>query len=165
MDAKRATSWLAVVVLLVVGTVYFITLYPSVPFWDAGEFIAVSKILGIPHPPGTPFYVLVGRIATMVPLGDIAQRINGLSAVAGILACVITYLTIVRLIRRSMGPERKPADEWIAHAGGLFGAFMLAFSDSFWENSMLSRRSSAGARVRTHSLTSTSLRALCGWCV
>jgi DNA-binding SARP family transcriptional activator len=136
MDAKRATSWLAVVVLLVVGTVYFITLYPSVPFWDAGEFIAVSKILGIPHPPGTPFYVLVGRIATMVPLGDIAQRINGLSAVAGILACVITYLTIVRLIRRSMGPERKPADEWIAHAGGLFGAFMLAFSDSFWENSI-----------------------------
>ncbi len=136
MDAKRATAWLAVVVLLVVGAVYFITLSPSVPFWDAGEFIAVSKILGIPHPPGTPFYVLIGRIATMIPLGNIAQRINGLSAISGLLAVVITYLTIVRLIRISMGPERKPQDEWIAHVGALFGAFMLAFSDAFWENSI-----------------------------
>jgi len=136
MDPKRATAFLAVVVLLVVGAVYFITLYPSVPFWDAGEFIAVSKILGVPHPPGTPFYVLIGRIATMVPLGTIAQRINGLSAVSGILACVITYLTIVRLIRISMGPERTNAQEWIAHVGALFGALMLAFSDSFWENSI-----------------------------
>jgi hypothetical protein len=136
MDPKRATAWLAVVVLLVVGAVYFITMFPSVPFWDAGEFIAVSKILGIPHPPGTPFYVLIGRIATMVPLGSIAQRINGLSAVSAALACVITYLTIVRLVRISMGRERTNANEWIAHAGGVFGALMLAFSDSFWENSI-----------------------------
>ena len=136
MDPKRATAFLAVVVLLVVGAVYFITLYPSVPFWDAGEFIAVSKILGIPHPPGTPFYVLIGRIATMVPIGNVAQRVNGLSAISAILACVITYLTIVRLARISMGPERTSAHEWIAHAGGLFGALMLAFSDSFWENSI-----------------------------
>jgi hypothetical protein len=135
MDPKRATPWLAGTVLLCTLAVYFITMYPSVPFWDAGEYIAVSYIMGVPHPPGTPFYVFIGKIATMLPFGNIAQRVNGLSVVAGALAVMLTFLTIVRLVRVSMGPERSRGDEWIANIGGLFGAFMLAFSDSFWENS------------------------------
>lgn len=135
MEPRRATPWLAAIVLLATAAVYLITMYPSVPFWDAGEYIAVSYILGIPHPPGTPFYVLVGKIATMVPFGNIAQRVNGLSAIAGAVAVMLTFLTIVRLVRVSMGRDRSPADEWIANIAGVFGAFMLAFSDSFWENS------------------------------
>ncbi|MBI5709573.1 MAG: DUF2723 domain-containing protein [Candidatus Eisenbacteria bacterium] len=136
---RRATFALGLVVLLLAATVYFITLTPTVPFWDSGEFIAVSNILGIPHPPGTPFYVMIGRIAAMLPIASIAQRLNGLSALASALAVLLTYLTILRLIRiaqGSKGTERTPLHEWIAQAGAVGGALMLAFSDNFWENAI-----------------------------
>ena len=95
----RLTFLVGLGVLLVALWTYLRTLAPTVPFWDAGEFISVSKILGVPHPPGTPFYVLLGRMATLVPLGNIAQRVNGLSAVSSALAVLLTYLTTLRLIR------------------------------------------------------------------
>jgi transmembrane protein TMEM260 (protein O-mannosyltransferase)/tetratricopeptide repeat protein len=133
---RRAVALIGLVVFLLTATVYLITLTPTVPFWDSGEFIAVSYILGIPHPPGTPFYVLLGRIATMVPWATIAQRVNALSAIAGALAVLLTYLTGLRLIRLIQGPNRGRSDEWIAVIGAATGALLLAFSDSFWENSI-----------------------------
>jgi len=133
---RRAVALIGLLVFLVAAAVYLITLTPTVPFWDSGEFIAVSYILGVPHPPGTPFYVLIGRIATLVPWGSIAQRVNALSAIAGALAVLFTYLTGLRLIRLAQGPERSRSDEWIAVGGALTGALMLAFSDAFWENAI-----------------------------
>lgn len=136
---RRATFALGLLVTLLAAAVYFITLTPTVPFWDSGEFIAVSNILGIPHPPGTPFYVLIGRIAAMLPFATIAQRVNGLSALASALAVLLTYLTALRLIRiaqGSKGTERTPLHEWIAQTGAVGAALMLAFSDNFWESAI-----------------------------
>ena len=137
--------------------VYLRTLAPTVPFWDGGEFITVSKILGIPHPPGTPFYVLLGRVATLVPIGNFAQRVNGLSALSSALAVLLTYLTTLRLIRIAQrrgvvepasaapvavpDPLAKPPGllgalraEWLFQLGAVTAAFMLAFSSNFWDN-------------------------------
>src|SRR5205823_8867226 len=94
---KRAVLGLSLVVFLFTIAVYFLTLTPTVPFWDSGEFIAVSNILGVPHPPGTPFYVLLGRLATLVPIASIAQRVNGLSALASALAVLLTFLATFKL--------------------------------------------------------------------
>lgn len=137
MNSKsRVAVAVSLLVLLFTAVVYFKTMTPTVPFWDSGEFIGVSTILGIPHPPGTPFYVLMGRMATLVPLGNIAQRVNALSVVAGALAVLMTYFSILRMARISQGGgERKPWHEWAAIAGAACGALMLAFSDTFWENS------------------------------
>ena len=135
-SARRLTLGLALLVFLIAATVYLITLTPSVPFWDAGEFIAVSKILGIPHPPGTPFYVLLGRIATLVPWHTVAERVNALSAIPAALAVMFTYLTGLKLIRLALGAERSGADDRIAHIGAFVGAMMIAFSDAFWENAI-----------------------------
>ncbi|HYM80548.1 MAG TPA: DUF2723 domain-containing protein [Candidatus Limnocylindria bacterium] len=132
----RLLLGLSLVVFLIAASVYFITLTPTVPFWDSGEFIAVSYILGIPHPPGTPFYVMIGRIATMVPWATIAERVNALSAIASALAVMLTFMTGLKLIRLAQGEAREPSDDWIAVAGAAAGALLLAFSDSFWENSI-----------------------------
>jgi Protein of unknown function (DUF2723)/Tetratricopeptide repeat len=137
---RRPTVLVGSLVFLITVAVYPVTMFPTVPFWDAGEYIASSYILGVPHPPGTPFYVLLGRIATLVPLGNIAQRVNALSAIPAALAVLLTYLTALKLIRiaqgGSMEESRKAPDEWIAHLGAATCALLLAFSDSFWENAI-----------------------------
>jgi tetratricopeptide (TPR) repeat protein len=138
---QRMAALVSVLVLVFAAAVYLLTLTPTVPFWDSGEYIAVAWILGIPHPPGTPFYVLLGRIATLVPLGNIAQRVNALSAIPAALAVMFTYLSALRLIRLSQGgaqgaEARKPWHEGVAIAAAATGALLLAFSDAFWENSV-----------------------------
>src|SRR5262245_8505410 len=133
---QRMAALVSVLVLLLSATVFLLTLTPTVPFWDSGEYIAVATILGVPHPPGTPFYVLLGRIFTLIPLGNIAQRVNALSAIAGALAVWFTYLSTLRLIRIAQGSARKPWHEPVAIAAAATGALLLAFSDAFWENSI-----------------------------
>jgi hypothetical protein len=137
-EQRRLTPWIGLGVLLVALWTYLRTLAPTVPFWDAGEFIAVSKILGVPHPPGTPFYVVLGRMATLVPLGNVAQRVNGLSAVSAAVAVLLTYLTTLRLIRiaqrRGVGEVAGAGPEWLAQVGAVVAALLLLFSRTFWSN-------------------------------
>jgi len=133
---SRVATLVALITFLVAAVVYFMTLTPTVPFWDSGEFIAVSYILGVPHPPGTPFFVLIGRLATLIPWHTVAERVNAVSAVSAALTVMLTYLSILRMARMAQGGERKPWHEWAAIAGAFCGALMLAFSDNFWENSI-----------------------------
>lgn len=68
-----------------------LTLAPGVTQWDSGEFLAAIHSLGIPHPPGTPLYVLIGRTWSMLfaPVFGFARAINLLSAIATAFACGI----------------------------------------------------------------------------
>ena len=61
-------------------TVYAMTASPTISFWDCAEFIATAHTLGIPHQPGTPLYVLVGHVFSMLPLGlGVAHKVNLMS--------------------------------------------------------------------------------------
>ena len=60
---------------------YLITLAPTTAMWDASEYITAAFTLGIPHPPGNPLFVLLGRVASLVPIGSVAVRVNALAAV------------------------------------------------------------------------------------
>lgn len=112
---------------------YLRTLASTVSLWDCGEFISCAYILGIPHPPGAPLYLLLGRLFTMLPLGgEIAWRVNLISALASATTVWLTYLIILQLIRAC----KRETAAWLEAAAAFVGALALAFSDSFWFNAV-----------------------------
>ncbi|MBN1232996.1 MAG: DUF2723 domain-containing protein [Candidatus Coatesbacteria bacterium] len=114
--------------------VYYITLTPSIPFWDSGEFVAASSILGIPHQPGSPFYVILGRIFFMMALlKDFAGRVNLLSAVASAVTVLVSFFMVVELIRILVKNDTIP---WYGHLAACCGAIAMAFSYTYWTNSV-----------------------------
>lgn len=101
---------------------YVITLAPGVTYWDSGEFLAAIKTLGIPHPPGTPLYVLAANVWAKLfgPLLGFAYSVNLLSAVSTAMACGIFAWLMSKWTR----------DPTAAIAGGLLAGLM----SSVWLN-------------------------------
>ena len=96
----RIHRYLAGGIFLVSLTLYTKTMAPTVSFWDCGEFIASAITLGVPHPPGAPLYLLVGKIFSMLPLGaDLAFRVNLVSALSSALTILFLYLITVRFLK------------------------------------------------------------------
>ena len=117
---------------------YLKTMAPTVSFWDTGEFIASSYILGVPHPPGAPLYVLLGRVFALLPFGEPAWRIVLMSALSSALAVWCTYLTTVALARRTLGGEAlQPfgdSRDVSVVVGSVVASLSLAVSYTFWFN-------------------------------
>src|SRR5436305_12459843 len=79
---------------------YLVTLAPTTAMWDAGEYIAVAKSLGVPHQPGNPLFVLIAHIAGMIPLStSYATRINVLAALASAVTAGLWFLCAERVLR------------------------------------------------------------------
>lgn len=94
----RKLPFIAGLALLVA---YLVTLAPTVTYWDSGEFLAAMKTLGIPHPPGTPLYILIGNVWAQLfgPLLGFAYSVNLLSAVSTATACGIFAHLMLRWTR------------------------------------------------------------------
>jgi len=128
---------LAALSFLIPFIVYLITIAPTVSFWDCGEFIACSKILGVPHPPGAPLYILIGKLFTfLIFIKDVALRVNLFSALASAATVLIIYLTLVRLIKERKGYPDETENKIIVYSGAFIGALSFAFTDSFWFNAV-----------------------------
>ncbi len=137
MTTKKINRIFAAVIFLISLYLYLRTIAPTTSFWDCGEFIACSYILGIPHPPGAPLFLLLGRVFALIPwAADIGLRVNVISAITTAFSIMFTYLIIVQLIKLWRGVPKKIEDYILMFSGGIIGALALAFSDSVWFNAV-----------------------------
>ena len=81
-------------------SLYWVTLAPTVMWYDMGEFALGSHVLGIAHNPGYPLYMILGKLFTLLPIGDIAYRVNLMSAVWGAATVFLLFL-ILRMATRN----------------------------------------------------------------
>jgi tetratricopeptide (TPR) repeat protein len=148
---SRITS-LATVQLLCAGSVFLVavllygwTLAPTVTLTDSGELIVVARGLGIAHPPGVPLWIIFAHLASLVPFGNVAQRINFSSALFAALACAMLTLVVAESIitasclaaakrrKRNTGKtEELGVTPLIVAAPALGAGLLMAFSRTLW---------------------------------
>jgi hypothetical protein len=80
--------------------IYILTAAPSVYGWDSAEYAATAYKLGVPHATGYPLYLLIAKLFTYLPFGDVAYRLNVLSALLAAGAATIVYLLSLLITRR-----------------------------------------------------------------
>lgn len=123
---------------LVAFITYTLTVQPTVPFWDCGEFSSASVWQQVPHPPGAPLFLMFGKLfQIIIPFGDIGWRINMLSVVTSALTILLLYLIIVKVIMNfKKESEMTSADYTAVFGSALVGALAFTFSDTFWFNAV-----------------------------
>jgi len=138
MNRKWIDRLTAGLVFLWALGLYVATMAPTVSFWDPGERIASAFKLQVMHPPGAPFYLLLGRVFSMLAPSEetVALAVNTISVLASAGTVMLAHLIIVRLVRRWQGDrdEVTTGQYVIALVSGVIGALTYAATDSFWFN-------------------------------
>lgn len=137
MEHTKLNKAVAAGVFLISLVVYILTLADTVVFWDVGEFIAAAYLLQVPHPPGSPLFLLVGKVFGMIPLySDPAVRLHFISALSSALTVLFLYLSLVKLIVL----WRPRTDDWwnkaTLYGAASIGALSCTFSATFWFNAV-----------------------------
>ena len=133
--AERPPYLLAGLVALGALVLYVLTLAPTTQLWDASEYITAAHALGIPHPPGSPLFVILAHAWGMLPLGvDYARRINLFAATTSAVAAGLWFLIGERWLRSIVSvAERR---RLVAGAGAVVGA--TAFT--VWNQSVVNEK-------------------------
>ncbi|MBL7987637.1 MAG: DUF2723 domain-containing protein [Chlorobi bacterium] len=149
MNYRTVNRALAGVAFLVTFITYAMTLQPSVPFWDCGEFSAAATWQQVPHPPGAPLWLIVGRVFQLILPGDPGWSLNLFSAFCSSITAALVYLVIVQLIER-WRPYREgaPIISYLSTIGaGLIGTLAFTWSDTQWFNSVESEVYAGGTTL------------------
>jgi hypothetical protein len=138
MDQKKLNKIMGLAVFLIASIVYFFTVQSSVSFWDCGEFIASAVLLQVPHPPGTPLFLILGRFFAMIPFAEnLAYRVNLISVFSSIATVTFLYFIIVKAIKNyKTNGHDSLFDAFGTYAAAAIGALSLAFADTFWFNAV-----------------------------
>jgi len=110
--------------------VYTMTLCPTVFWWDSGELIANIAVLGIPHRPGFPIYVLLGKIFSFLPFWSFALKVNFLSSLFACFSLAIFYKIFQKSVNLFFPQRAKKRGSVLV--SGIFFLLVLGFSYSFW---------------------------------
>ena len=127
------TGWL---IFIIASAVYLLTMEPTTSLWDCGEFIATAYKLEVMHPPGAPFFMILGRFFSIFASGPeyAAKMINAMSALASSFTILFLFWTITHLGRKFIPDEDRPKPSGLLAVlgAGFVGAMAYTFSDSFW---------------------------------
>lgn len=105
---------------------YVFTLCPTIYWEDSAAFCAVHSLLGIPHSPGFPVYIILGRLFTLLPFAGSAFYSNLMSAFWGSAALSMLFLLILEIQRQTR------LDRWLSKLTAITAVLFLGFSSSFW---------------------------------
>ncbi|WP_298301430.1 DUF2723 domain-containing protein [Hydrotalea sp.] len=139
MNFKKTNNLAGWAVALIACTVYVLTTEANGSFWDCGEFVSSSFKLQIPHPPGAPLFVMLGRLFIILfgnnPL-TAAKAVNVMSALASGFTILFLFWTITHFARRiakvGVNDSMTTAQMWSIMGAGVVGALAYTFTDSFW---------------------------------
>jgi hypothetical protein len=140
MRFNRVNNIVGWIVGLIACTVFVMTMEPTGSFWDCGEFVSSCYKLQIPHPPGAPLFVLMGRFFIIL-FGDnpatAARGVNFMSAIASGLSILFLFWSITHFARKLVQKNDTTTDPdnqqlVTIMSAGVVGALAYTFCDSFW---------------------------------
>src|SRR5450631_666238 len=138
MKFNRVNNVVGWIVGVIACTVYVMTMEASGSFWDCGEFISSAYKLQIPHPPGAPLFVLLGRFFIIL-FGDnphtAARGVNFMSAITSGFSILFLFWSITHFGRKIVKKNNEPLSSqqvFTVMAAGVVGAIAYTFCDSFW---------------------------------
>lgn len=138
MQFKKLNNLIGWIVFAIATFTYVSTIEPTASFWDCGEYIACAFKLEVGHPPGAPFFLLVGRFFALLAGGDPAmagKMINIMSALCSSFTILFLFWSITRIGIRAIvkaGEEFTSSKQWAVLGSGVVGGLAYTFSDSFW---------------------------------
>ena len=129
------------IVFAIAAATYLLTMEPTASFWDCGEFIVSAHKLDVGHPPGAPFFMLMGHFFSLFAsdTAHVAMCVNALSALASALTILFLFWTITALGRKLITPRLSTLNSQLSTTQGIallgagaVGALAYTFSDTFW---------------------------------
>ncbi|MDB5245891.1 MAG: rane protein [Segetibacter sp.] len=138
MNFNRINNIVGWIVCIIASSTYILTAEAGGSLWDSGEFVSSAFKLQIPHPPGAPLFVLLGRFFIIL-FGDnpntAAKAVNIMSALASGFTILFLFWTITHFARKAVvkaGEALNNNQVFAIMGAGIVGALAYTYSDSFW---------------------------------
>ncbi len=141
MSPKTLEKILLAVIVAVPGVVYLYTVAPTLSFWDCGEFISSCQTLAVPHPPGMPFFIFLGKVWLMV-MGAIAavlpisKEVSWHMNLLGISFTLLSVVLVFKIIQRTLMTWRSNLSPNLILLISAATGLLVSFSFTFWENAL-----------------------------
>ena len=136
---NKILGWLVFFIAL---ATYTLTMEKTGSLWDCGEFLSCTYKLQVAHPPGAPFFMIVGKIFSLFSFGDtakVAMFINFLSALSTAFCTLFFFWSSVMLLKMVFVKKREEVDEtkmYLILFGSFIAALAATFLDSMWFNAL-----------------------------
>ena len=132
---QRINNLMGFILFALASMVYWLTMEPTVSFWDCGEFISASNKLEVGHQPGAPLFMMIGKMFSLLAAGDtakIAYWINFSSVLFSGATIMFLYWTITTLASKLYTKTKSTLHDLSIIGAGVIGALAYTFSDTFW---------------------------------